>query len=103
MSAEAVIAHFDGDRPDDLIDRYRRAVAQFSATAGSPAPLSAYLLAGEEEMVAVLVWDEDPGHEIFGSYMRATIEELGLPFPRVEHLRVIDESWAAMASRGANA
>ena len=103
MAAEAVIAHFEGAVPSELVDRYREAVARFAADAGAPVPLAAYLLAGEREMVAVLVWDQDPGHEAFGRYMQATIGELNLPFPRVEHLAVVDASWELMASRGASA
>lgn len=82
----ALIAHFDGD-PRDLADRFGVAASQYSRL-DAPPPASSLVMRNKEGIAVVLVWPEGSGIRPFQSFLRASLDELGLPHPRVEHFRV---------------
>lgn len=92
MSKLALIAHFDGDA-HDLDNRFRIAASQYSRDLDAPQPTSALLMHNKRGIVVVLTWPEGSGIRPFQSFLRGSLEEFGLPHPRVEHFRADEIAW----------
>ena len=86
MTGVALIAYFDGD-PEQLEQRLRTALSEYGRTANAPQPDTTLMLRNKDGIAAVLVWPEGASLQPFRTYLRAAIDELGLPHPRVEHFR----------------
>jgi hypothetical protein len=64
--------------------------------ADAPQPTTAVLLRNKDSVVAVLVWPKSASLQSFRTFLRGAIVELGLPHPRVEHLRADATTWQAI-------
>ena len=96
MRGVALIAHFDGD-PDDLARRFRTAAARYRDDVALPDPHTALLLRNKDGIAVVLVWPDGQGLQPFRTFLIDSIRDLGLPHPRVEHLRASALNWEAIA------
>lgn len=96
MLGVALIAHFDGD-PDDLARRFRTAAARYRDDDDLPDPQTALLLRNKQGLAVVLVWPDGAGLQPFRTFLIDSIGHLGLPHPRVEHLRASALAWDAIA------
>ena len=92
MSKIAFIAHFDGDARV-LEDRFRSAATKYSRDLDAPRPASALFMRNKKGIVIVLTWPEGSGIAAFQTFLRGSLEEFGLPHPRVEHFRAEAASW----------
>ncbi len=98
MADEAVVVHFRGD-PAVLAPRYAEGIRRFQSEYPDARPRQIFLGRGEAELVVVLVWPKDIGHEVLGRFMQANNADLELPFPhQATHFDVEAESWEAIAA-----
>lgn len=95
MPGVALIAHFDGD-PDDLAPRFHTAARQYADIPNAPQPTAALLLRNKAGITAVFVWPEGGSLTPFRAFLKASIGELGLPHPNIQHLRAEAISWEAI-------
>ena len=96
MNGVALIAHFDGD-PEQLETRFQHAARDYARTADCPQPETALVLRNKDGIAAVLVWPEATSLQPFRTFLRAAIDERGLPHPRVEHFRASALTWESIA------
>jgi hypothetical protein len=96
MLGVALIAHFDGDA-DDLTRRFSTAAARYDKDQDRPAPHTALLLRNKDGITVVFVWPEGTSLQPFRTFLIDSIGDLGLPHPRVEHLRASALTWGAIA------
>jgi hypothetical protein len=89
----ALIAYFDGDWRE-LSDRFRMAASCYAEEVNAPHPQSSFLMRNKDGIVVVLVWPEGVGIKAFQKFLRGSLEEFGLPHPRVEHLRADPIAWS---------
>jgi len=101
MSGVALIAHFDGD-PDELAPRFHAAASRYAQTPDAPQPTTAVLLRNKDGIAAVLVWPPSASLQPFRTFLRGAVAELGLPHPRVEHLRADATSWETFVESGSS-
>lgn len=87
-----LIAHFDGDA-GDLSDRFRVAASRYARDAYALQPRSVLLMRNKEGIAVVMVWPAGSGIRSFQSFLRGSLDELGLPHPRVEHFRAEPMVW----------
>lgn len=99
MLGVALIAHFDGD-PDELARRFHTAAGRYADTPNAPQPTTALLLRNKTGITAVLVWPEGASLSPFQTFLRGTIDELGLPHPRTQHLRAEAITWDTITQDG---
>ena len=95
MQGVALIAHFEGDS-EDLEHRFQLAAQRYAASADATEPSSAVLLRNKDGIAAVLVWPEGTSLQPFRTFLQNTLGEVGLPHPRVEHLRASAIGWDAI-------
>ncbi|MBF6558230.1 MAG: hypothetical protein IVW52_19180 [Acidimicrobiales bacterium] len=96
MSRIALIARFDGDA-QVLEESFRAAATKYSQDLAAPQPTSALLMRNKEGIVVVMTWPEGSGIKPFQAFFRGSLEELGLPHPRVEHFRADAITWGALS------
>jgi hypothetical protein len=96
MNGVALIARFDGD-PELLDGSFHTAARKYARTAGGPQPDTALVLRNKDGIAVVLVWPEGTSLQPFRTFLRATIDELRLPHPRVEHFRASALTWETIA------
>jgi hypothetical protein len=97
MLGIALIAYFGGE-PDDLTRRFGTAAARYALTEDAAQPEIALLLRNKDGITVVLVWPDGTSMQPFRTFLIDSIGELGLPHPRVEHLRASALTWKAIAS-----
>ena len=51
----------------------------------------------KEGIAVVLTWPEGAGIKPFQTFLRGSLEKLGLPHPRVEHFRADTLDWNALS------
>jgi hypothetical protein len=98
MSGVALIAHFDGN-PEELAAKFRIAAGNYASIRDAPQPNIAQLLRNKDGIAVVLVWPEGTSLQPFRTFLRRALAELGLPHPRVEHLRAEDIGIDAITRR----
>jgi hypothetical protein len=96
MLGVALIAHFNGDS-DELTRRFHTAAARYDEIADAAKPETALLLRNKDGITVVLAWPEGASLQPFRAFLLDAIAELGLPHPRVEHLRAGALTWDAIA------
>jgi hypothetical protein len=95
MLGVALIAHFNGD-PDDLTQRFQNAATRYDEMADAPEPETALLLRNKDGIAVVLVWPDGASLQPFRAFLLGAVADLGLPHPRVEHLRASALTWDAI-------
>jgi hypothetical protein len=101
MPGVALIARFDGD-PEDLARQFRLAAARYVESPGATEPEIAMLLRDKHGIAAVLVWPDGASIQLFRTFLTGALGEIGLPHPRVEHLRASALTWQAIAHADTN-
>jgi hypothetical protein len=96
MLGVALIAHFDGE-PEDLTRRFGTAAARYAHTQDAAQPETALLLRNKDGITVVLVWPDGTSLQPFRTFLINSLGDLGLPHPRVEHLRASAVTWDALA------
>ena len=91
MTQDVVSLVFPGDSAD-LLPRYEEGLRRYVRRGGT-APQQILVSHGEEGLMVTLVWPDGVSHEVLGDFMRASIAELGLPFPRADHGTLAATSW----------
>ncbi|MDL9979002.1 hypothetical protein [Microbacterium candidum] len=93
MAQDVVSLLFAGD-PSDLFPRYEEGLRRYTG----PAPEQILVSHGEEGLMVTLVWPDGVSHETLGEFMRASIGDLGLPFPRADHGTLAASSWPVLTA-----
>ncbi len=95
MTGVALIAHFAGD-PADLASKFQAAARRYAEIPGAPQPETAVLVRNKDGIVVVLAWPDGDSLQPFRTFLRGALGDVGLPHPRVEHLRAEATTWAAI-------
>jgi hypothetical protein len=95
VTGVALIAHFAGDSAE-LANRFRAAVRGYADFPDAPQPNTALLLQNKDGIVVVLAWPEGASLQPFRTFLRGSLDDFGLPHPRVEHYRAQENTWTAI-------
>ena len=88
MSQVMVTIRFAGD-PDDLFDKWERAVTLWEAEFETPAPATVVAKGEQGGLFIVNVFPSDDAHTHFGRNIGGPMETVGLSNPQLEHLDVL--------------
>jgi hypothetical protein len=93
MAKDVVSLIFPGDAAD-LLPRYTEAARRWDGLR----PEQAVIAHGDNGLMVTVVWGEGIAHDLLGKHMVGLLEELGLPFPQVQHGTLAAASWEQLVS-----
>ena len=96
MAQDVVTLMFAGDSRA-LLPRYAEGVWRYQ-DGGGTAPENVVVAHGDAGLVVTLVWSEGVSHELLGRHMLGLLQELDLPFPRIDHGTLVTTSWDDLAA-----
>ena len=96
MSQDVINLLFPGDSRA-LLPRYAEGARRFRDNGGT-APEQIVLAHSDEGLHVTLVWGEGISHELLGRHMLGLLDELGMPFPKVNHGTLATTSWESLTT-----
>jgi hypothetical protein len=96
MTQDVVNLLFAGDS-HALLPRYAEGARRYRAGGGT-APEQVVIAHCDAGLHVTLVWGEGVNHEELGRHMLGLLQELEMPFPRVDHGTLATASWESLTA-----